>query len=594
MTTPQPFDASPQTAHMGAGDLEPALLMTLYWSDRSLVTELADAVSLTFSLWASPRAGNPIIDHAAATVVDAANGIVKYVWAAGDTDEPGEYYGRFFVELSDGRNGSWPDDKYVTVVISAAGAASDTPPPDDVAQGLIQPEGEVGGTWSHLIVEEEHSGSSHAQVAAAAMLALNAHRDVGVDQHILYAKADRTRGMYATAVNLYDEQFDGTDQERFDAAIAYATGIGGGRIVIPEGTFTLTDLLPASGVILDGQGRGVTILQLDAAAPTGARVVHADPTATVDGFEMRNLTIDGNKSAWGQDDDADTGCVDLTADPGNLTNVHLFNVEVVNGQSVGFVMGDASGSRLEGVTAHDNGWSSGTGANIDAVGIDIESTDVLLHGCRSYTNASHGYLIAGTTILPTLVVCDAHANGGDGIHVAGSTSMCRIVGCVARQNTGNGINVIGATFPAIEAATVVESNGTGGIVFNGVTAGKIHGTLVKANDTTASGADEVLLTGTTTGCAVVGNVIVASASQYAINEATSADTGNEISGNRLTAGLAGLVHLFSAASLSGSGSPASVVAAGVGSTWRRTNGGASTSFYVKESGAAVSTGWVAK
>jgi hypothetical protein len=43
----------------------------------------------------------------------------------------------------------------------------------------------------------------------------------------------------------------------------------------------------------------------------------------------------------------------------------------------------------------------------------------------------------------------------------------------------------------------------------------------------------------------------------------------------------------------GSGSPEGAVTAPVGSTYRRTNGGASTTFYVKESGSG-NTGWVAK
>lgn len=45
--------------------------------------------------------------------------------------------------------------------------------------------------------------------------------------------------------------------------------------------------------------------------------------------------------------------------------------------------------------------------------------------------------------------------------------------------------------------------------------------------------------------------------------------------------------------LSGAGSPESVIAAPVGSTWRRSDGGAGTSFYVKESGTG-NTGWTAK
>lgn len=44
----------------------------------------------------------------------------------------------------------------------------------------------------------------------------------------------------------------------------------------------------------------------------------------------------------------------------------------------------------------------------------------------------------------------------------------------------------------------------------------------------------------------------------------------------------------------GAGSPEGVVTAGIGSTYRRTDGGAGTSFCVKESGAGASTGWVCK
>lgn len=44
---------------------------------------------------------------------------------------------------------------------------------------------------------------------------------------------------------------------------------------------------------------------------------------------------------------------------------------------------------------------------------------------------------------------------------------------------------------------------------------------------------------------------------------------------------------------SGTGSPEGVVKADIGSLYRRTDGGASTTLYVKESGAS-STGWIAK
>lgn len=44
----------------------------------------------------------------------------------------------------------------------------------------------------------------------------------------------------------------------------------------------------------------------------------------------------------------------------------------------------------------------------------------------------------------------------------------------------------------------------------------------------------------------------------------------------------------------GTGSPETVVSAYPGSVYLRTNGGASTTFYIKESGAGTNTGWIAK
>lgn len=57
--------------------------------------------------------------------------------------------------------------------------------------------------------------------------------------------------------------------------------------------------------------------------------------------------------------------------------------------------------------------------------------------------------------------------------------------------------------------------------------------------------------------------------------------------------VAGRIHLGAVDLISGTGSPEGAVAAPAGSTFQRSDGGASTSFYVKESGAG-NTGWVAK
>ncbi len=53
------------------------------------------------------------------------------------------------------------------------------------------------------------------------------------------------------------------------------------------------------------------------------------------------------------------------------------------------------------------------------------------------------------------------------------------------------------------------------------------------------------------------------------------------------------LHTATMGSFYGTGNPEGVLSASIGSTYHRTDGGAGTSFYVKESGTG-STGWVAK
>jgi hypothetical protein len=54
-----------------------------------------------------------------------------------------------------------------------------------------------------------------------------------------------------------------------------------------------------------------------------------------------------------------------------------------------------------------------------------------------------------------------------------------------------------------------------------------------------------------------------------------------------------VVYFNGVMDLTGAGSPESAITAGIGSTYRRSDGGAGTSFYVKESGSG-NTGWIAK
>lgn len=63
-----------------------------------------------------PSAGAAKV-NAAATVVDAAGGSVKYAWAASDTDTAGRYRAEWEVLFADGRRETFPNAGYLEIEI---------------------------------------------------------------------------------------------------------------------------------------------------------------------------------------------------------------------------------------------------------------------------------------------------------------------------------------------------------------------------------------------------------------------------------------------------------------------------------------------
>lgn len=54
---------------------------------------------------------------ATATVIDAANGVVEYVWTGTDTDTAGEYEGDWRATIG-GKLGIWPSEGYDRILIT--------------------------------------------------------------------------------------------------------------------------------------------------------------------------------------------------------------------------------------------------------------------------------------------------------------------------------------------------------------------------------------------------------------------------------------------------------------------------------------------
>ena len=151
--------------------------------------------------------------------------------------------------------------------------------------------------------------------------------------------------------------------------------------------------------------------------------------------------------------------------------------------------------------------------------------------------------------------------------------------------TGNGAIGLLAT----DTASVVEILGTAIVDMSNASGTSVRAMRFDGANATLRGPGRlVVLRG---GAAGLGFVVQGASAGFGIVQLGDiyCDVNPTVSilGNNIQAGS------YSASQLYGTGSPESVVLANIGSVYRRVDGGASTSIYIKESGTGT-TGWVAK
>lgn len=96
-----------------AGDTRPSLAATLEDGDGTAVS-LAGA---TVRFHMRPLAGGLVVVDAAAEVVSAAAGTVRYDWIADDTAVPGTYLGEFEADFGAGQLQSFPSDGHLVIEV---------------------------------------------------------------------------------------------------------------------------------------------------------------------------------------------------------------------------------------------------------------------------------------------------------------------------------------------------------------------------------------------------------------------------------------------------------------------------------------------
>lgn len=223
-----------------------------------------------------------------------------------------------------------------------------------------------------------------------------------------------------------------------------------------------------------------------------------------------------------------------------------------------------------------------------------------------YVNDATEIAVSGNTVEGCGSVLLSHF----GIHLDGGTGIrnvfhCTVTGNTVKNNTG-GIRCNFTQKCPVTANTCVNNGRTGngtqnnasGIILNGDTTFVATGNV--CYDTAGAGSKTqtfgIVLTGGSPTAIINGNYLTGNAGVGFKNEATGtplvASRGNVAS---TTAGSATNFDqdISGAKVFSGTGTPEGNVEAPVGSIFRRTDGGAATSFYVKES-TTGKTGWVAK
>jgi hypothetical protein len=101
------------TFYIKQNDTGPAMLATLQDASGNAINLVGASVRFHMR---SVMGGNPVVD-AAATVVTAASGIVRYNWVSADTNTIGTYQAEFEVTYADASIETFPNDSYIPVQI---------------------------------------------------------------------------------------------------------------------------------------------------------------------------------------------------------------------------------------------------------------------------------------------------------------------------------------------------------------------------------------------------------------------------------------------------------------------------------------------
>lgn len=353
-------------------------------------------------------------------------------------------------------------------------------------------------------------------------------------------------------------------------AIAEASG---GQLVAPLGTFVISApiVLPTSGTTLDGVGNHTLGTVFKAKSSSGlAQMVRISGTFA----KVNNLKLDGNNTAL-------TGLMLHNAGRGGGREVF-----VTRTTEYGFCfdnnatasVGNNNSARLDKCIATSN-----LGIGFGVPDTQVNNNAISLIACTATLNGSHGALLRGQN----WTVLSGHYEGNDGygIKIGDVADSATAQGCALFQPWVEA-NDLGGILFGKASRCVYWKAGVGG-AFQGVDWANSEGLNLEF-DITSSGSNGVMRMA----AGVDGQYLELRNNGITLGGGTDTDRYAQIVGKGrggIRLGASSTVPLWT----HGTGSPAGVVAAPIGSIYSRSDGTAATSFYVKESGTGTS-GWVAK
>ena len=336
------------------------------------------------------------------------------------------------------------------------------------------------------------------------------------------------------------------DSAAFNTAVTALNAAGGGTLLVPAGTYVMSNVRFGSNITVRGAGTGATVFLMDPAAASGAVVCRVAPASTVTATSnvvLRDLTIDGNKDTWGPNShQKGYGYYLGQGTRGLITHCKCINVEIRNCLTYSFDVENATDISLESCWAHDNGYTTGTGTEHNCDGFTLIGSDITALNCQSYDNAQRGYLCGQDNMnwaRIKLIGCSASGNGNHGASLGsnsgGTLTDSEVIGGSYINNGSTGVQLTTNAVRCRVVGATMTGNSANGIRLNTATFCAVTGNTVCNNATAAGSNPEIHLGTTSTNNTITGNVVSSANATHAIAEQSGGATDhNAVTGNNVT------------------------------------------------------------